>query len=180
MYLLENPVLQRELSPTCGRRGRLCCCSLTSRCSAAARLSRPGRRAAARHGSISDAAKRLVNLFFLGQYMLVSLMAPSFAAGAITGEKERESYEMLLASPLRPGGDRARQARRVAVPARAILMICSLPIVMLCLPLGGVSLYEVLAAYFAMISSVALFGMISLWCSSYFRRTSARRSWFRT
>ncbi len=27
-------------------------------------------------------------------------------------------------------------------------MICSLPIVMLCLPLGGVSLYEVFVAYF--------------------------------
>ncbi len=50
-----------------------------------------------------EAAKRLVNLFFFGQYMLASLMAPSFAAGAITGEKERMSYEMLLASPLRPG-----------------------------------------------------------------------------
>ena len=35
--------------------------------------------------------------------MLASMMAPSFAAGAITGEKERKSYEMLLASPLRPG-----------------------------------------------------------------------------
>ena len=55
----------------------------------------------------------------------------------------------------------------------AILMFCSLPIVMLCLPLGGVSPYEVLAAYFAMISSVGLFGMISLWTSSIFRRTSA-------
>ena len=43
---------------------------------------------------------RLDLSFFLGQYLLVSLMAPSFAAGAITGEKERESYEMLLASPL--------------------------------------------------------------------------------
>ena len=52
-------------------------------------------------------------------------------------------------------------------------MICSLPIVMLCLPLGGVSLYEVFAAYFGMISTVGLFGMISLWASSYFRRTSA-------
>ena len=55
----------------------------------------------------------------------------------------------------------------------AILMVCSLPIVMLCLPLGGVSPYEVFAAYFAMISTVGLFGMISLWASSYFRRTSA-------
>ena len=33
-----------------------------------------------------EAAKRLVNLFFLGQYVLASLMTPSFAAGAITGE----------------------------------------------------------------------------------------------
>ena len=55
----------------------------------------------------------------------------------------------------------------------AELMIGSLPIVMLCLPLGGVSFFEVLAAYLAMISSVALFAMISLWCSSYFTRTSA-------
>ena len=46
--------------------------------------------------------KTLVNLIFLEQYLLASLMAPSFAAGAITGEKERRSYEMLLASPLRP------------------------------------------------------------------------------
>ena len=68
----------------------------------------------------SDKAKPLVNLLFLGQYMLMSLMAPSFAAGAITGEKERESYEMLLASPLRPGGDRAGQVRRVALPARRV------------------------------------------------------------
>ena len=44
-----------------------------------------------------------MNLFFLGQYLLASMMTPSFAAGAITGEKERKTYEMLLASPLKPG-----------------------------------------------------------------------------
>ena len=44
---------------------------------------------------------------------------------------------------------------------------------MLCLPLGGVSLYEVLAAYLGLILSVITFGMISLAASSYFRRTSA-------
>ena len=94
-----------------------------------------------------EAAKRLVNLFFFGQYMLASLMAPSFAAGAITGEKERMSYEMLLASPLRPGAIVLGKLF-AALCHLGILMICSLPIVMLCLPLGGVSLYEVFAAYF--------------------------------
>ncbi len=119
-----------------------------------------------------EAAKRLVNLFFFGQYMLASLMAPSFAAGAITGEKERMSYEMLLASPLRPGAIVLGKLF-AALCHLGILMVCSLPIVMLCLPLGGVSLYEVFAAYFGMIATVGLFGMISLWASSYFKRTSA-------
>jgi ABC-type transport system involved in multi-copper enzyme maturation permease subunit len=119
-----------------------------------------------------EEAQKLVNLFFFGQYLLVSLMTPSFAAGAITGERERESYEMLLASPLRPG---AIVLGKVAASLTPLieLMICSLPIVMLCLPLGGVSPYEVLAAYLGMLFSIALFGMISLWCSSFFTRTTA-------
>jgi ABC-type transport system involved in multi-copper enzyme maturation permease subunit len=119
-----------------------------------------------------EEAQKLVNLFFLGQYLLVSLMTPSFAAGAITGERERESYEMLLASPLRPGSIVLGKFAASLTPLLE-LMICSLPIVMLCLPLGGVSPYEVLAAYLGMMFSVALFGMISLWCSSYFTRTTA-------
>ena len=120
----------------------------------------------------SEEAIKLVNLFFLGQYMLMSMMAPSFAAGAITGEKERESYEMLMASPMRPGAIVIGKFAASVTPL-AELMICSLPIVMICLPLGGVHPYEVVAAYFAMLTSVALFVMISLWCSSYFVRTSA-------
>src|SRR5688572_6326044 len=90
----------------------------------------------------SEAARRLVDLFFLGQYLLASLMAPSFAAGAITGEKERKSYEMLLASPLLPGA--IVLGKLLASLCHLLLLIvASLPIVMLCLPLGGVSLYEV-------------------------------------
>jgi ABC-type transport system involved in multi-copper enzyme maturation permease subunit len=118
------------------------------------------------------AAQRLVNLFFLGQYMLASLMAPSFAAGAITGEKERRSYEMLLASPLRPGAIVLGKLL-ASLCHLAILIFASLPIVMLCLPLGGVSLYEVLTAYLALILSVITFGMISLASSSYFKRTAS-------
>ena len=59
-------------------------------------------------------ARRLFDLFFLGQFFLVALVAPTFAAGSITGEKERKTYEMLLASPLRPGDDPGRQAAQLA------------------------------------------------------------------
>ena len=114
----------------------------------------------------------LVNLVFLGQYILASLMAPSFAAGAVSGEKERKTFEMLLASPIQP--ESIVLGKLVAALTHlGILIFSSLPIVMLCLPLGGVSVYEVVAAYLALISCVIMFGMISVACGNYFPRTSS-------
>jgi ABC-type transport system involved in multi-copper enzyme maturation permease subunit len=102
----------------------------------------------------------------------MSLMVPSFAAGSITGEKERQTYEMLLASPMRPEAIVTGKLA-AALCHLAVLVIASLPIVMLCLPLGGVSPYEVMATYLAMAMSVITFGMICLTASSYFTRTVA-------
>jgi ABC-type transport system involved in multi-copper enzyme maturation permease subunit len=171
MYFFENPVLQRELVVNLRtKRSFLLLFAYVAFLGLLVYAAWPNeQRLDLAH---SDKAKPLANLLFLGQYLLMSLMAPSFAAGAITGEKERKSYEMLLASPVRPGAIVLGKLAASLCPL-AELMICSLPIVMLCLPLGGVSLYEVFAAYFAMILSVALFVMVSLWCSSFFVRTPA-------
>jgi ABC-type transport system involved in multi-copper enzyme maturation permease subunit len=116
--------------------------------------------------------RALVDLFFVGQYVLASLMAPSFAAGSITGEKEQHTYEMLLASPLRPAAIVLGKLI-AALTHLAVLIFASLPIVMLCLPLGGVHVSELLAAYLGLILSVITFGMISVACSAFFQRTSA-------
>ena len=122
--------------------------------------------------SDSSSSSVLVDLVFLGQYILAALMAPSFAAGSIAGEKERMTYEMLLASPIRP--ESIVLGKLVAALTHlAVLIFASLPIVMLCLPLGGVSFYEVLAAYLALIASVITFGMISVASGSFFSRTSS-------
>jgi len=171
MYVRENPVLQRELLTNLRMpRAFVLLFMYVALLGFVVYLAWPQEQRLDMAQPV--AAKRLVNLFFLGQYMLASMMAPSFTAGAITGEKERMSYEMLLATPLRPSAIVIGKLF-AALCHLGILMVCSLPIVMLCLPLGGVSLYEVFGAYLGMIATVGLFGMISLWASSYFRRTSA-------
>jgi len=188
MYLLDNPVLQRELLVNLRMTRAFVLLfayvallgavvyaawppdrwlDLTS----SSRRTEPTRTAEARATGAYQ-AKRLVDMFFLGQFMLMSMMAPSFAAGAITGEKERKTYEMLLASPMRPGAIVLGKLL-ASLTHLAVLVFASLPIVMLCLPLGGVSLYEVLATYLAMAAAVVTFGMISLAASSYFTRTIA-------
>ncbi len=78
---------------------------------------------------------QLVDFFFLGQYIIASLMAPTFAAGAISGEKERKTYEMLLASPLHPWA--IVIGKMVAsLTHLAVLIVASLPIVMLAVASG--------------------------------------------
>ena len=173
MYLIENPVLQRELLVNL-RTSRSFVLLLVYQVILAAVVyfAWPKDGVALDLTGSPGSTSNLVNLFFLGQYILAALMAPSFAAGAIAGEKERATYEMLLASPIRP--EAVVMGKLVAALTHlAILIFATLPIVMLCLPLGGVSIYEVLAAYLVLISSVICFGMISVACGSFFPRTSS-------
>jgi ABC-type transport system involved in multi-copper enzyme maturation permease subunit len=177
MFFADNPVMQRELLVNL-RMGRafffLLLYQLLLGAVVLIAWPRPeaGRLDLTPDSENAQATRELVNLFFQGQFILASLMVPSFAAGTITGEKERHTYEMLLASPLRPSA--IVWGKLVASLSHlAILIFASLPIVMLCLPLGGASFYEVLAAYFALFVSICTFGMISVACSAYFQRTSA-------
>ena len=172
MYFTENPVLQRELLVNLRTPRSFVLLFLYQALLATLVYFAWPQDSRLDLTSNPAAARNLVDLFFIGQYVLASLMAPSFAASAITGEKERKTYEMLLASPLRPGA--IVLGKLIASLAHiAVLIFASLPIVMLCLPLGGVSPYEVLAAYLGLIFSVVTFGMISVACSSYFKRTAA-------
>jgi ABC-type transport system involved in multi-copper enzyme maturation permease subunit len=172
MYFTENPVLQRELLVNL-RTGRafLLLAVYQILLAAVVLLAWPS-DARLDLTTSPPSARRLVDLFFLGQYVIASLMAPTFAAGTVTGEKERMTFEMLLASPLRPVaiviGKMVASLTHIGM-----LILASLPIIVLCLPLGGVSLFEVLAAYLGLIISVVLFGAIGVACSSYFSRTSA-------
>jgi len=171
MYLFENPVLQRELLVNLRMtRAFVLLLAYVALLGVVVYVAWP--RQVRLDLTDSEEARKLVNLFFLGQYVLLSLMAPSFAAGTISGEKERRTYEMLLASPMRPGAIVVGKLL-ASLSHLCVLVFCSLPIVMLCLPLGGVSLWEVLATYFAMAASVITFGMISLASSSYFSRSVA-------
>src|SRR6478736_791792 len=161
MYVLENPVMQRELLVNLRTvRAFVLLFLYNTLLGLVVVLAWPQDRQLDLTRNPQE-AKDLVNLFFLGQYVLASLMAPSFAAGTITGEKERKTYEMLLASPLRPGA--IVLGKLLASLAHlSLLIFSSLPIVMLCLPLGGTSFYEVLAFYLALILSTITFGIIAV------------------
>jgi ABC-type transport system involved in multi-copper enzyme maturation permease subunit len=120
----------------------------------------------------SGMARQLFDLFFLGQFFLVALVAPTFAAGSITGEKERRTYEMLLASPLKPSTILVGKLLS-SLSYLVILILSSLPLMILCFLLGGILLSEIARAYLVLILAAGTFGLMSVACSSFFRRTSS-------
>ncbi|APW62666.1 ABC transporter permease [Paludisphaera borealis] len=117
-------------------------------------------------------ARRLFDIFFLGQFCLVALMAPTFAAGSITGEKERKTYEMLLASPLRPRTILVGKLLS-SLTYLVVLILSSLPLMILCYLLGGLLLSEITRSYLVLILAAGTFGLLSIACSSCFSRTSS-------
>jgi ABC-type transport system involved in multi-copper enzyme maturation permease subunit len=120
----------------------------------------------------AGAAQTLFDLFFYGQFFLVALVAPTFAAGSISGEKERKTYEMLLASPLEPMSILLGKLLS-ALTYLVLLILSSLPLMILCFLLGGILLAEIARAYLILVLAAGTFGLISVACSSYFRRTSS-------
>ncbi len=171
--MLENPVLQRELLVNLRMpRAFVLLLIYQAVLAAVVYFAWPKEDIRLDLTDSSSSVGNLVDMVFLGQYLLASLMAPSFASTAISGEKERKTYEMLLASPIVPQS--IVMGKLVAALTHlAILIFASLPIVMLCLPLGGVSFYEVIAAYIALICAVVTFGMISVACGSFFSRNTS-------
>jgi len=110
------------------------------------------------------------------QAVLVMLLAPAFAAGAITLEREQQSLEMLLLTRL--------QARSVILGKLAssmlfvvLLLTTSLPLVCICFLLGGVSPLEVATVYFALVQCALIFGAMGLAWSAIARKTTVATAW---
>ena len=172
MLFRDNPVLTRELlvtlrSPRSFVLQMLYVCAL----GALVYFYWPAGEEGARQVS-PGVARALFDIFFLGQFFLVALMAPTFAAGSITGEKERKTYELLLASPLRPSTILVGKLLS-SLSYLVILIVSSLPLMILCYLLGGLLLSEITRSYLVLILAAGTFGLVSVACSSYFRRTSS-------
>lgn len=115
--------------------------------------------------------RELFQYLCMAQAALVSLLAPAFAAGAITLEREQLTLDLLLATPL--------SARSVVVGKLGsatlfilLLLTTSLPLISICFLLGGVSPLEVLTTYAVLLETAILFAALGLTWSALVRHTT--------
>lgn len=106
------------------------------------------------------------------QFLLTILIAPAMTAGSISGERERQTLDLLLVT--NTGAFRIVWGKFLESFAFAALLIFStLPMLCIVLIPGGVTLLQILTSMLFML--VTAFGALSIGtlCSAIFRRTVA-------
>lgn len=109
-------------------------------------------------------------LVFL-ELIVICGLTPAVTAGAISGEREKQTYEMLLATPLRPAS--ILWGKLVsALSYVALLVFAAVPMASLVFIFGGVTPWEMVKALVVLIVTAVMVGVIGLFNSALFGRTS--------
>jgi ABC-type transport system involved in multi-copper enzyme maturation permease subunit len=103
------------------------------------------------------------------QFFLIIFITPAFTATAINGEKERQTYDLLLSSRL--SGFALAGGKLLAGLMNVLLLIAAaIPLFSLVFFFGGVSLAQFLAMLVIFCVTVLLIGTVSLLLSAILRR----------
>jgi ABC-type transport system involved in multi-copper enzyme maturation permease subunit len=104
------------------------------------------------------------------ELLMVSAVAPSVTAGAISSEREKLTYDMLLATPLSPG--RILWGKLVSSLSFVVLLVfAAIPITSLVFIFGGVSARDMLKGWLVILVSAIMFSVVGLFMSCLFGRT---------
>lgn len=107
----------------------------------------------------------------LCEILLIVFLSPAMTSGAISAEREQLTYEMLLATPLRPAS--ILWGKLLAALSYIFLLIfAAIPVFSVVLMFGGVAPKDMLKTLVLLLVTALTYGMLGLFCSSLFRRTS--------
>lgn len=119
----------------------------------------------------ADLGRPLFETFFYAQVVMVLVLVPGLATGALAQERERRTLEPLLLTPMTPLGIIWGKTAGVLALA-GLLLLATLPITSLCFLLGGVSPGELISAY-AFLLGMALFTTaLGLFCAAKYPSTT--------
>jgi ABC-type transport system involved in multi-copper enzyme maturation permease subunit len=104
------------------------------------------------------------------ELFMVCFIAPAFTAGTISGERERQTYE-LLRTTLMPARSLVLGKLTSALSFIILLLFIALPVQSLAFLFGGVALEEVLIALVILLSTALASGASGVFFSALMRRT---------
>lgn len=110
-----------------------------------------------------------VCMLFL-QGFLVIFVGPSFTASSITGEKERQTYDLLRTTLLSPNAFVLGKLLS-ALSYVFLLLLTAIPLQSIAFLLGGITIKELILSQVVFFVAALAFAMWGLYCSSAMRTT---------
>lgn len=120
------------------------------------------------YSATARASRSILLVCGTAQLLLVMLYAPAFAATSITSERERNTYDLLFATLLRPI-DLLLGKLGASILVLLMFLALSLPAFAACFFLGAVSVREAGAIYLVCAAGSITFGLLGLSVSSVLR-----------
>jgi ABC-type transport system involved in multi-copper enzyme maturation permease subunit len=106
------------------------------------------------------------------QLILVSMIAPAFTAGQISLEREKQTLDLLMTTPLRPGA--IIIGKLLTALAFVVLMIvAAIPICAIVLMYGGASVDDIIRQQVVLLAVAVGFGAVGIFASALVQRTQA-------
>lgn len=123
------------------------------------------------YGPSSQIAGKVVFGGLVGiELFLVCFIAPAFTAGAISSERERQTYE-LLRTTLLPARSLVLGKLTSALAFIVLLLLCAVPLQSLAFLLGGVAPEEVLISLVVLLVTSLASGSAGIFFSTMMKRT---------
>lgn len=174
--LWQNPIAVKELRSR--MRGRRAFVVLTAYLLAMAALitlvylAVAGATGPASVNTSREAGKAVFAAVLTVQVLLVVFVGPAFTAGAISGEKERQTYD-LLRTTLLPARQLVWGKLLSSLGYVFLLIVASIPLQSIAFLLGGLSLSELVISQVLIMVAAVTFTLFGLYCSSLLRSTLA-------
>ena len=114
----------------------------------------------------------IFTLLSIFQLILICFIAPGFTAGQISLEREKQTLDLLVSTPMRPGA--IVIGKLLAALAFVVLMIvAAVPITAIVLMYGGASVDDIVRQQLVLLSTAVALGAIGLFFSALIKRTQA-------
>ena len=117
----------------------------------------------------------MLNLYYVMafiEFVMVALIVPAISSGAISGEREKQTLDILLTTRMTPLKIVTGKLMSSIITIM-LLIISSFPILALIFAFGGVSLSQLMLMALIMIVSAGYIGSISIMYSAVLKRTSS-------
>jgi ABC-2 type transport system permease protein len=116
--------------------------------------------------------KTVFGVVFAMELMMVCFLSPAFTAGAISSERERQTYD-LLRTTLLPARSLVSGKLISALIFVFLLLIIGFPVQSLAFLFGGVTIQEVLISFLILMITALTYSVVGLFISSFMKNTLA-------